>query len=82
MLRDYFFFLRPALFIRGHFNKEVFSLLKFSMQSSYGFREILDKYLNGEASPQEESLLFGFYEAYGSGNVGIELTEQEQQALF
>ncbi len=52
------------------------------MQSSYGFREILDKYLNGEASPQEEYLLFGFYEAYGSGNVGIELTEQEQQALF
>ena len=50
-------------------------------RSSFDFKEILDRYLRGEASDEEKTLLFRFYEEYG-GDTVAELTREEEEALL
>lgn len=49
--------------------------------SRTSFKEILDRYLNGEATQGEKALLFRFYEEYG-GETQAFLTPEEQETLL
>lgn len=51
------------------------------IRSSFDFKEILDRYLRGEASEEEKTLLFRFYEEYGSDTQAV-LTREEEEALL
>jgi ferric-dicitrate binding protein FerR (iron transport regulator) len=49
--------------------------------SRSSFKEILDRYLSGQATEEEKSLLFRFYEEYGSETTAA-LTKEEEEALL
>lgn len=50
--------------------------------ASYDFKTIVQRYLDGKASQEEETLLFRFYETYQKDESGLDLTEEARKEML